>query len=332
MRALTFVAPGRVEVREEALGPPAAGQVVVETLVSAISPGTEMLVYRGRVPRGMPLDATIPALTGDVSYPLRYGYAAVGRVVELGEGIGPEWRQRLVVSFHPHASHFLAAPETLIPVPDGVSPEAAAFLPNVETAVNFLMDGQPIVGERVAVFGQGVVGLLTTALLARLPLSGLVTVDRYPLRRQTSLALGAHAALDPETPGALDGLRSAADLTYELSGSPPALEQAIAATAFGGRVVVGSWYGDQPVTLALGGAFHRSRIQVVSSQVSTIAPRFTARWSKARRLEVAWRLLAELDPARLVTHRFAFADAPAAYELLDRRPEEVIQVLLGYTG
>jgi 2-desacetyl-2-hydroxyethyl bacteriochlorophyllide A dehydrogenase len=330
MRALCFVAPRRVTVREEPLSPPGAGQVLVQTLVSAISPGTEMLVYRGQVPAGMPLDSTLPVLAGDFAFPLKYGYAAVGRVAELGEGADPAWQERLVLSFHPHASHFLASPGELIPVPAGLSAEEAAFLPNLETAVNFLMDGQPVVGERVAVFGQGVVGLLTTALLARLPLSSLVTVDCHPLRRQASLDLGAHAALDPEAPGALDDWCASADLTYELSGSPSALDPAIAATGFGGRVVIGSWYGDQRATLSLGGAFHRSRIQLVSSQVSTIAPRWSARWSKARRLEVAWRLLAELKPAGLITHRFPFADAAEAYDLLDRRPGEAIQVLLSY--
>ncbi len=332
MRSLYFVAPRRVEVREEPLAAPAAGEVLVETLVSAISPGTEMLVYRGQIPRGIPLDATLPALAGEVSYPLRYGYAAVGRVAELGTGVDAAWRERLVVSFHPHASHFLAAPEALIPVPAGLPPEDAAFLPNVETAVGFLMDGQPLVGERVVVFGQGVVGLLTAALLVRLPLASLVTVDPYALRRRRSLALGAGAAVDPNEPAALAGLRASADLTYEVSGNPSALDQAIAATGFDGRVVVGSWYGDRPATLELGGAFHRSRIRLLSSQVSTIAPRFAGRWSKARRLEVAWRLLPALAPARLVTHRVPFAAAADAYALLDERPEEAVQVLLTYAS
>ena len=276
------------------MGPPGEGQVLAETLVSAISPGTELRIYRGEVPPGMPLDATIPALAGEFAYPLRYGYAAVARVAELGAAVDPGWRGRLVVGFHPHQSHFLARPGELIPVPAGLSPEDAAFLPNVETAVNFLMDGRPIVGERVAVFGQGVVGLLTTALLARLPLTELVALDRHPLRRRWALELGAHAAEDPAAAGVLDRLRGTADLTYELSGDPAALDPAIATTGFGGRVVVGSWYGDRPATLNLGGAFHRSRIELVSSQVSTSAPRWTARWTKARRLEVAWRMLAAI--------------------------------------
>ena len=330
MRALYFEAPRCVTVREEPLAPPGDGEVMAETLVSAISPGTELRVYRGEVPRGMLVDSSIPALAGEFAYPLRYGYAAVARVAELGAGVDAAWRGRLVVSLHPHQSHFLARPSELIPVPLGLSPEEAAFLPNVETAVNFLMDGRPIVGERVAVFGQKVVGLLTTALLARLPLAGLVALDRHPLRRRWSLELGAHDAVDPAETGVLDRLRGTADLTYELSGDPAALDQAIAATGFGGRVVIGSWYGDRPATLSLGGAFHRSRIQLVSSQVSTLAPRWTGRWSKARRLEVAWRMLAAVRPARLVTHRFPLARAAEAYNLLDRRPEEAVQVLLTY--
>lgn len=329
-RALHFVAPRRVEVREEPPAALAAGEVRVATVVSAVSPGTELLIYRGEVPEGMAIDAVLPALSGGFAFPLKYGYAAVGRVVEVGEGVGAEWRDRLVFAFHPHQSHFTASTDELLPVPGGIAPEAAAFLPNVETAVNFLMDGRPVVGERVVVFGQGVVGLLTTALLARLPLASLVTVDRHALRRQRSRELGAGAVLDPEEAGGLEGLRGSADLTYEVSGSPAALEQAIAATGFAGRVVVGSWYGAKRVALDLGGAFHRSRIELLSSQVSSLAPRFSARWSKARRLEVAWRLLAGLDPARLVTHRFPLAEAPAAYELLDRRPEEAIQVVLTY--
>jgi threonine dehydrogenase-like Zn-dependent dehydrogenase len=226
-------------------------------------------------------------------------------------------------------------------VPAALSPEEAAFLPNMETAVNFLMDGQPLIGERVVVFGQGVVGLLTTALLARLPLARLVTLDRYPRRRDFSLTLGAHASLDPEGPDALAHLHAClhdesapagADLTYELSGNPGALDQAIAATGFNGRVVIGSWYGQKRAPLNLGGRFHRSRIHLISSQVSTIAPQWTGRWTKPRRLQVAWQMLQQVRPAQLITHRFPIAEAGAAYALLDRHPEEALQVLLTYGG
>ena len=334
--ALYFTAPYRVSVQEECLSPPSADQVLVQTLVSAISPGTELLFYRGQVPTDLPVDATIAALAGETGFPLKYGYAAVGRVVAVGTRVAPEWQDRLVFSFHPHESHFLASLAELMPVPPQMLPEAAALLPNMETAVNFLMDGQPLLGEQVVVFGQGVVGLLTTALLARLPLVSLVTLDRYAFRRETSLRLGAHASLDPAEPQALTRLHAmlqqGADLTYELSGNPTALDQAIAATGFSGRVVIGSWYGQKRADINLGGRFHRSRIRLISSQVSTLAPEWSGRWSKARRLQVAWWMLEQVRPARLITHRFPLAQAAQAYAMLDQHPEEAIQVILTYEG
>ena len=338
--SLYFTGPYQVSVQEERLPPPAEDQVVVQTQVSAISPGTEMLIYRGQAPTDIPVDETIPDLAGDFGFPLKYGYAAVGRVVAWGAYVDPEWHNRLVFAFHPHESHFLTSPAELIPVPPGVSPEEAAFLPNVETAVNFLMDGRPLVGEQVAVFGQGVVGLLTTALLARFPLARLVTLDRYPLRRGKSLDMGAHVSLDPTAPDALDQVSSlvqkgrfylGADLTYELSGNPGALDQAIAATGFNGRVVVGSWYGQKRANVDLGGRFHRSRVRLISSQVSTIAPEWSGRWTKSRRLDLAWQMLQQVKPAQLITHRFPINQASQAYVLLDQHPEKAIQVMLTYT-
>lgn len=337
--SLFFTAPGRVDVRAETLPTPAAGQVVVQTLASAISPGTEMLVYRGQAPAEMAVDETISALGGSFDFPLKYGYAAVGRVVELGPGVDPGWRDRLVFAFNPHESHFVAAVADLLPVPTEIDPDTALFLPNVETAINFLLDGAPLIGEQVAVFGQGIVGLLTTALLARIPLASLITLDRYRLRREASLSLGAHSSLDPSMPDARARLQShlqadrsyaGADLTYELSGVPAALDLAIAATGFNGRIVVGSWYGQKHADLNLGGRFHRSRIRLISSQVSTLTPELSGRWTKARRLQVTWHMLREVKPARLITHRFPFAEASTAYTLIDQRPDECIQVVLRY--
>ncbi|MCU1451259.1 MAG: putative oxidoreductase [Acidimicrobiales bacterium] len=326
-QSLWFVSPGNVEVRDEQVGAPGPGEVLVESIVSAISPGTEMLVYRGHVPADMPLDASIPGLTDTFSYPVKYGYATVGRVTELGARVSPEWQDVVVFSLHPHESHFLASLEELVPVPAGLTGEHACLFPHAEAAVSFLMDGRPVVGEDVAVFGQGVVGLMTTAFLARVPLSRLVAVDLHPLRRERSVELGAHTWLDV---AALDSMGGVFDLAYELSGSPAALDQAIAVTGFNGRVVIGSWYGDKRVELGLGRAFHRSRITLASSQVSTIDPQWQGRWDKARRAAVAWRMLAGVDPGLLVTHRFPFSEAAAAYELVDRHPEETVQVLLEY--
>jgi threonine dehydrogenase-like Zn-dependent dehydrogenase len=204
----------------------------------------------------------------------------------------------------------------------------------METAVNLVQDAAPILGEQTLVFGQGIVGLLTTALLAEFPLASLVTCDCYPLRREASLSLGVTAVFDPYAEDfrkrTRELLPSGADLAIELSGSPAALDDAIALTGYSGRVVVGSWYGQKKAALDLGGTFHRSRIQLISSQVSTIAPGLRGRWDKARRFGVAWEALRRIQPAKWITHRYPLDEAKEAYRLLDLSPEETIQVIFGY--
>lgn len=332
-RSLYFTGPRTVDVRSEPRPEPAAGDVAVESIVSAISAGTEGLLYRGEAPESLPADETIDALEEDLSYPLRYGYATVGRVTDCGEGVDDSWLERTVFAYRPHESHFIADPTALHPVPDDCPLSAAALLANAETAVNLVLDGAPTIGARVVVFGQGVVGLLTTALLARYPLESLVTVDYHERRRTCAEALGADRTVDPAAGSAADALEAAggrADLTYELSGDPDALDEAIAATGYDGRVLVGSWYGTKGVDVDLGGRFHRDRLSIESSQVSTIAPEHRGRWSRERRHELAWDLVAGLEASSIVTHELPFERAAEAYELLDERPHEAIQVLLRY--
>lgn len=333
--ALYFTAPGRLELRDEPLSQPSAGQVLVETALSAISAGTEMLVYRGQFPRD--LSDSHDALSSELRYPLCYGYASVGRVVTVGPGVDASWQDRPVFSFSPHRSHYLASPDSLIPIPDGLAPENAVFLPNMETAVNLVQDAEPLLGECVLVLGQGIVGLLVASLLRSFPVQRLVTADPYDLRRRSSLELGADASLDPTFDdfrlSALRGLPSSVpgfDLTLELSGNPSALDDAIVLTGFGGRIVIGSWYGERRAPLDLGGKFHRSRLSLVSSQVSTIAPKLSARWTKSRRFDVAWDALRRIQPARWITHRFPLAGAAEAYRLLDESPDQALQVVFTY--
>ncbi len=337
--AVVFDKPFAVSVAAEAVPEGQPGQVLVETRMSAISPGTELLIYRGRVPAGWPVDSTISALPGAFGYPLRYGYAAVGRVIAAGPAADPDLIGRRVFSFQPHQSHFRADPSELVPIPADIASEDALLVPTMETAVNFAMDGRPMIGERVVVIGQGIVGLLTTALLARFPLSGLVAVDRHALRRRKSLEAGAHKALAPESlqdggaagrNPAAGALQGTADLVYEVSGDPAALDAAIAACGFDGRVIVGSWYGTRRAPLDLGREFHRNRIRLISSQVSTIAPESTGRWSKNRRTAVVWDMIRAIRPARFITHRFAVEQAALAYDLLDRQPESAVQVVITY--
>jgi len=332
-RSLYFTAPRQVEIRESSLPPLAPGHMLVETICSAISPGTEMLVYRGEFPKS--LNDSNDAFSSDLSYPVSYGYACVGRVAKISKDMRHRWLGRLVFAFQPHRSHFIAKPDELLPVPEGMAPETACFLPNMETAVNLVQDAAPLLGERALVFGQGIVGLLATSLLREFPLASLLTCDRYPLRREASQSLGVTAALDPVMDGFREHVRellpSGADLSLELSGSPTALDEAITLTGFGGRIVIGSWYGEKKASLELGGAFHRSRIQLISSQVSTIAPGLRGRWDKARRFGVAWEALERIRPEIWITHRFPLDHAVEAYRLLDENPQETIQVIFQHS-
>jgi 2-desacetyl-2-hydroxyethyl bacteriochlorophyllide A dehydrogenase len=337
--SLWFTGPRLVEIREASVPTPGPRQVVVQTTISAISAGTEMLVYRGQAPADLSADSNLPSLAGTLGFPLRYGYATVGRVIAAGSGVSDRRIGEAVFAFQSHATHFLAAAHDVLPIPPTISAERAAFLPNVETAVNLLLDGVPRVGEQVAVLGQGVVGLLVTALLARIPLASLVTVDRYPTRRQASLALGARACLDASQADLAaelvrhlqaDRSYSGADLTFELSGDPSTLDLAIAATGQAGRVVLGSWYGTKRAAPDLGGRFHRSRIRLISSQVSTLPSELGAAWTTTRRLQFALSLLPTLPLETLVSHRIDFHRAHDAYRMLDERPAEALQVLLTY--
>jgi 2-desacetyl-2-hydroxyethyl bacteriochlorophyllide A dehydrogenase len=349
-RTIYFTAPRQLELREESLPALGADEALVETVCSAISAGTEMLIYQGRFPRDLETDSVISSLRGPCEYPLAYGYAAVGVVRETGTHVNKSWRDQRVFAFQPHTSHFIAKPESLIAIPQLLPPESACFLPNMETAVNLVQDGAPILGERALVFGQGVIGLLTASLLKEFPLDALVTADCYEIRRdalnvqRSTFNVQRFLSLDPDAPDfrskALASLshvelpgyaQDGFDLTFELSGNPSALNDAIALTRFSGRVVIGSWYGEKRAPIDLGGTFHRSRVKLVSSQVSTIAPELSARWDKARRFGVAWDALARIHPEKWITRRFPLSQAADAYRLLDERPQETIQIIFTYS-
>jgi 2-desacetyl-2-hydroxyethyl bacteriochlorophyllide A dehydrogenase len=332
-QSLIFTSPRAVEIRESTLPPLGADEVLVQTLVSAISPGTEMLIYRGQFPKEM--SASTDSISAGLAYPCAYGYACVGKIIETGKQVGSELLNRLVFAFQPHTSFFILHPSSFILLPEGVSPETAAFLPNMETAVNLVQDIAPILGERGLVLGQGIVGLLATSLLAEFPLESLVSADNFPLRRAESLKAGAWASLDPcaadfrmQAEQLLSGEK--ADFVLEISGAPAALNDAIALARFSGRVIVGSWYGEKQAALELGGDFHRSRIQIVSSQVSSIRPELSGRWSKGRRFGVAWQALARIRPEKWVTQRVDIHKAPEMYAMLDQNPQDGIQVLFEY--
>ena len=337
--SLYFTAPETVEIQGETINQPRRDQMMVETKFSAVSPGTELLLYRNQIPTDMPLDQVLETYAGTFEYPVKYGYACVGTVTDVGRVVDPTWVGKTVFTFHPHESHFLASENELIPLPDDLSPEDALFLPHMESAVNFVMDGQPSIGETVAVLGQGPVGLLTTALLSKYPLGHLLTFDRHENRRVLSEALGADGSFEPQgaelsesvrTLLTSDGAFLGADLLFELTGEPAALNAVISLAGYESRVVIGSWYGSKTAELKLGDSFHRNHISLISSQVSRLPSKFTGRWTKQRRFEIVQSMLRETALSELITHRVPFSDAPDAYRLLAKQPEEAIQVIFEF--
>jgi 2-desacetyl-2-hydroxyethyl bacteriochlorophyllide A dehydrogenase len=329
---LYFTAPNQIEVREQMLPSLSEGEVLVKSICSAISPGTEMLIYKGKFPKES--SDHIDPVSSQLNYPFQYGYACVGEVVEVGVDVEQDWVQKLVFSFQPHGDFFITTPEYLFPLPAWCPVETACFLANMETSVNLVQDAAPIVGENVIVFGQGVVGLLTASLLAEFPLQDLVTVDNYPERRAASKGIGLSASLNPVDPDfreqVFELIPEGADLAIEASGNPSALDDAITLTRFGGRIVIGSWYGQRKASIDLGGKFHRSRMQLISSQVSTISASLSDRWDKIRRLETAWQALMRIRPEKWVTHRFKLDQAADAYAMLAEAPGKSIQTVFDY--
>jgi 2-desacetyl-2-hydroxyethyl bacteriochlorophyllide A dehydrogenase len=326
-RAVHFMAPRRVELREVELPEVADGQLLVATEWSGISSGTELLAYRGEVDPGLPLDETLGALAGTFTFPFRYGYSAVGRVVRPA---APFQEGQRVFAFHPHQDRFVVDAREAVPV-EGLDPRAATMYPLVETALQVCLDAAPRLGETVVVVGLGVVGILAAALLAR---TGAVVLgsEPEPARRAAAAAFGVRA-VDPDAEGgavaALAGGRGA-DLVVEASGNPPALASSLELLAHEGTVLICSWYGTKPVPLPLGADFHRRRLALRSTQVSTLPAALTARWDRRRRTELAWSLARELPLSVLATHEFPLERAAEAYACADRKDGGLIHAALRY--
>jgi 2-desacetyl-2-hydroxyethyl bacteriochlorophyllide A dehydrogenase len=319
-----------VELRPEGPSQVGANDVRVRALASALSHGTEMLVYRGEAPRDLALD--LPTLDGSYAFPIKFGYASAGRVAAVGAEVGDLRVGDTVFVHHPHQDEYVVPAASAVRLPRGLDPERAVFFANTETAVNILLDAHPRAGDVVAVFGQGVVGLLVTQLLRRAGAT-VVAVEPLARRRDLALRLGAHVAVAPDDAALAirDQTRGrGADLAIEVSGNVRALQSAIDAAAFQATIVVASWYGTKPVSLDLGGRFHRARLRLVSSQVGAVDPALAPRWDRARRTAYAVSLLSELELAPLITHRFPYTRASEAYALVDGYPDDVVQVLLTY--
>lgn len=327
VRALRFVGPRRVEVGEADLDPPGPGQVLIRTECSGISAGTEMLAYRGRLDPETPLDEALGTMAGTFRYPFAYGYSAVG-LIERGTPDLPEGAR--VFAFHPHQDRFVAAGPDVVPLGD-LDPRLGTLFPLVETALQVVLDAAPRLGEEVVVMGLGAVGLLSAALLGRAGAS-VLGVEPRAWRREAAVAMGVEST-PPEAAAEAVAERTAgcgADLVVECSGDPAAPGRALGLLRHEGTVLVASWFGTVPVPMPLGAAFHRRRLAVRSTQVSTLPAALSSRWDRARRRRRALALMAELPLRVLATHEFGFERAADAYAAIDRGEEGLVHAALRY--
>src|SRR6056297_884749 len=281
-RAFWATAPGRGELREQPLAEPAADEVVVRTRYSGISRGSESLVFSGRVPETEFERMRAPFQQGEFPFPVCYGYASVGEV-EAGSAslIGQP-----VFCLHPHQDRYVVPSAGVVVLPADVPMERAVLAANLETALNAVWDGAAGPGDRIAVVGGGVVGLLTGALAAAMPGCSVTLVDINVHRRAPAEALGMAFAEPVDAP-------EDCDLVFHASGRAEGLDTALRCGGLEASVIEMSWYGDSVVPLPLGRAFHARRLTLRSSQVGHVPPERQPRWTRRRRLETALSLLAD---------------------------------------
>jgi threonine dehydrogenase-like Zn-dependent dehydrogenase len=298
-RAFWLNAPGVGEIRSETLPVPGPDDVLVRALYSGISRGTEMLVFRGGVPASQYAAMRAPFQEGDFPGPVKYGYLNVG-VVEQGPA---QIQGRTVFCLYPHQTAYVVPAECVHVVPEDVPPSRAVLAGTVETAVNALWDAAPLVGDRIAVVGAGMVGGCVARLLARFPAVQVTLVDVDPARAGIAAALGVGFALPDDAAGDRD-------LVVHTSATSAGLQRSLELLAPEGTVIDLSWYGDTEVRLSLGGAFHAGRLAIRSSQVGTVSPARAARRTTGDRLALALELLR--DPAFdvLLTGESSFDELP----------------------
>lgn len=315
--AIEFVAPSSVQVIELDLPEPGPNDAIVRTTFSGISSGTETLAFRGAIDPRVVLDESIDSLSGTFEFPFRYGYSCVG-IVERAAGSLEEGQQ--VFCMHPHQSVLVRPHDEMLPIED-VEPRVATLLPMVETGLQVALDVPDDEGP-IIVLGLGVVGLLTAAVLRR---EGRDVTGVEPLADRRTIAAALDVpAIDPADAG------GAATTIVECSGRPEVLAKGLDLLAHEGTALVASWYGTKPVELPLGGAFHRRRLTIRSTQVSSIPRSLQSEWSFEKRTEAAISLMKDLPLDLLATHTFPVADAQRAFESADGGRDGLIHAALSY--
>ncbi|KKD09765.1 dehydrogenase [Streptomyces sp. WM6386] len=291
--------PGAGEIREVTLPAPSEGEVLVRALYSGVSRGTETLVFRGGVPESQHAAMRAPFQEGDFPAPVKYGYLSVGEVEE-----GPaDLVGATVFCLYPHQTRYVVPVTAVTRVPENVPAERAILAGTVETAVNAAWDAAPLVGDRIAVVGGGMIGCSVAALLARFPGVRIQLVDADPARAKVAKALGVDFALPRDALGECD-------LVVHASATEQGLARSLELLTPEGTVLELSWYGDRQVSLPLGEAFHSRRLVIRSSQVGTVSPARRSSRTYADRLALALELLADPALDALVTGESAFEELP----------------------
>lgn len=330
-RALWFTARRHAEILEEAVAKPTGTEVMVRAVVSLVSAGTELLVYRGELPAED--DLGLETCAGTFGFPVKYAYQVVGEVVEAGE-LSELSPGQLVFCRHPHQSLFTlnSGGFLLACVPAGLEPERAVFVNLLEVALNCTLDVPVRFGDVVVVFGQGVVGSFC-AQLARRTAGTLIVVDPIAVRRQRASEFGADAAVAPDEVNDVVAELSqgrGADLCIEATGAPAALQSAIRVTGQEGSIAAVSFFGTRVVPLVLSPEFHYRRQRIISSQVSSLGSGLQTRWTFQRRTATAFDILRAGWAQTPVSHRIDFEQAPEAYRILDEHPDQATGILLVY--
>ncbi|MDE0339472.1 MAG: zinc-binding dehydrogenase [Caldilineaceae bacterium] len=342
IRAVETVGPRQVTVVEDELAEPDAGEVAMRSLYSGISHGTEMNVYRGDAPmwqrkqdrrRRLFVESDEP----EWEYPLRYGYACVGVITAVGRDVTEFAEGDVVFSFAPHQSAHVLPAGSVSKLPKGLDPRAGVLTAVLNTTFNGILDADLHLGECVVVFGQGVLGQLTVQWAKLSGASPVIAVDLIEKRLEISKRVSGadlvfNAGEERDIAMAVRELTDdrGADVVFEFSASDRALNEAIRTACYNGKVIVMSWYAGALANVYPGAEFHHNRIQLISSQISGISPELSHRWSAARRMQAVLSLMPKLNLEGLITDVVDLEGAAAAYEMIDKHPEDVLQVVLDY--
>ena len=319
-RAFWVTAPGRGELLDEPLSDPGPDEVLVRTLYTGISRGTESRVFRGGVPPSQYQTMRAPFQQGDFPAPVKYGYCNVG-AVEIGPAA---LRGRTVFCLYPHQDCYVVPASAVTPVPSRIPPGRAVLAANLETALNVLWDASPRLGDRITIIGAGVVGCLIARLASRLPGCRIQLADIDAAKETAAEALGVRWV-------APDRAEGGQDLVIHASGAPEGLATALRLAGFEAVIVEASWFGTQPVSLPLGEDFHVKRLTIRSSQVGAIATAQRPRWNRSRRMSTVMELLDDPALDAIFSGESPFVELPRVMAELSRNPQGVLCHRLVYT-